>query len=421
MHSVAPADPSGAVAVGAGPFRSLRVRNFRLYFLGQGMSMCGTWIQRVAQDWLVLSLTHSGTALGLVMASQFAPILVLSPFGGLVVDRVNRRHLVLCTQMMLATLALVLGLLTLTGTVRLWMVFLLAGALGLVTAVDTPGRQSLLMELVGPEGLRNAASLNAVQVSAANAVGPAVAGGLIAAVSLAGCFLVNAATFGAVICSLLRMNPAALHRTPPVERGPGQVREGLRYVAGTRTLLVPLLMIAVIAALSYEFPVVLPVLATRTFHGGAEIYGLMTAAVGVGAVTAGIVIARGTGVAPLALTGGAVAFGVALALAAAAPTLALEFIALLVLGAAMMCFFTLANSSLQLGSEPVKRGRVMALWAMAYMGTIPLGAPIVGLVTQHAGPRWGLLLGAAVAVLTGLLGGASLLSRRQSTYTRARV
>jgi MFS family permease len=400
--------PAGALA-GTGAFRSLRVRNFRLYFVGQGLSMCGTWAQRVAQDWLVLTLTHSGTALGLVVAAQFGPILAAGPFAGLVVDRMDKRRLVIVTQALLALQALALGMLTVLGVVQVWMVFVLAVTLGALTALDTPGRQSLLMELVGAQELRNAASLNAVQVSVANAVGPAAAAALIATTGLGGCFLANAATFTAVIGSLLRMDARDLQRTPPVTRAGGQIREGLHYVLGTRTLFTPLFMIAAISALAYEFPVVLPVLASSTFGAGPTVYGAMTTAVGIGAVASGLVLARGTGAPPIMLVSSALAFSLALLAAAAAPSVALEFIALLAVGAAMMWFFSLGNLSLQLNSLPAMRGRVMSLWAMAYMGMIPLGGPVVGLVTQHAGPRWAFVLGAAAAAACAVFGALSLL------------
>jgi MFS family permease len=391
-------------------FASLDNRNYRRYISGQSVSLIGTWMQTVAQSWLVLQLTDSGTALGLVVALQTLPVLLLGPYGGVVADRVDKRRLMIGLQAMMGALALVLGVLTITGRVTLWQVFALAFLLGLNNCFENPARQSFILEMVGPDRLRNAVSLNSVMVNVARAVGPAVAGLVIAAGGTGICFLINAVSFGAVVLSLTTLDTSALRPSRPAARAPGQLREGLRYVASTRELGVPLLMMAVVGCLAYEFQIVLPVLARQTFSGGAEVYGLMTGAMGVGAVVGGLyVAARGrTGTAAMAHS--AVAFGVALAAAALAPSLPVELVALAVVGGVSVGFLSKGNSTLQLTAAPSMRGRVMALWAVAFLGSTPIGGPIAGVVSDHLGGRGGLALGAAACLLAAAMG--ALVQRR---------
>ncbi|MFD1814730.1 MFS transporter [Rhodococcus gannanensis] len=392
-------------------FAALTVPNFRRYFAGQAVSMAGTWMQAVAQSWLVLELTGSATALGYVVALQTLPVLVLGPYGGVVADRIDKRRLMIGLQSMMGLLALVLGLLTVTGAVELWHVYVLAFLLGLNNCFENPARQAFVLEMVGPDVLRNAVSLNSVLVNAARAVGPAIAGIVIAAGGLGVCFLLNAASFVAVVLSLIRLDVDALRPSPPAARAPGQLREGLRYVAGEPTLFVPLLMMALVGCLAYEFQVVLPVLAQDSFGGDASVYGFMTAAMGVGAVVGGLfVAARGRTGLP-ALIGTSLVFGVVIAAAALAPTLWLELFALLLVGAGSVAFLSIGNSTLQLEAEPHMRGRVMALWSVAFLGSTPIGGPIAGAVSQHLGARVGLLMGAVTCVVAGLLG--LLVVRRQ--------
>lgn len=393
-------------------FASLSNPNFRLYFGGQAVSMVGTWMQAVAQSWLVLQLTGSGTALGFVVALQTLPVLLFGPYGGVVADRLDKRRLMIGLQAMMGVLALVLGLLTVTHTVTLWQVYLLAFLLGMNNCFENPARQAFVLEMVGPADLRNAVSLNSVLVNAARAVGPAVAGIVIAAGGLGICFLLNALSFVAVVVSLVRLDVAALCPSPPVRRSPGQLREGLGYVGRTPELLIPLLMMALVGALAYEFQVVLPVLARETFGGGAEVYGFMTAAMGAGAVVGGLyVAARGrTGV--RALSTSAVVFGVLIAAAAFAPTLWLELVALAFVGAASVGFMATGNSTLQLGADPSMRGRVMALWSVAFLGSTPIGGPIAGFVAEEFGGRAALAMGAASCLVAAGL--ALLVARRRA-------
>ena len=406
-----------AVAIGRRTFASLASPNYRRYVAGQGISLVGTWMQTVAQGWLVYSLTGSGTAIGLLLAVQMLPVLVLAPYGGLVADRLDKRRLMVGVQSALAVLALALGLLTVSGAVRLWHVFAFAALLGIATAFDNPARQSFVTELVDPGDLRNAVSLNSVLVNAARAVGPAIAGVLIATVGVSACFLINASSYLAVIASLLLLDRAALRPSTPAPRERGQVRAGIAYAARTPELAVPLVMMALIGSLAYEFQVVLPVVARETFGGGPEVYGVMTGAMGAGAVVGGLVAATRGRVGTRAVIASGCAFGLAILLAALAPTLAAELGALAIVGAASVTFLAAGNSTLQLASVPEMRGRVMSLWAVAFLGSTPIGGPIAGFVAEHAGGRASLLLGSVACFAAAALG-ALLLARGGQTPSR---
>jgi MFS family permease len=374
-------------------FAALAVPNYRRYFIGQATSLIGTWMQMAAQSWLVLSLTGSATALGVIVALQTLPVLVLGPYGGVIADRVDKRRLMIVLQTAMGLQALILGVLTITGAVRLWEIGVLAVVLGLNNAFENPARQSFVLEMVGADTLRNAVSLNAVQVNVARAVGPAVAGVLIATVGLGECFLINAASFVAVVGSLISMDRSALRPTPPAPRAAGQLRQGLRYAAATREIAVPLLMMCLVGTLAYEFQVSLPVMARHALHSGAEGYGFMTSAMGLGAIVGGLVVAaRGhTGLRPVTIA--ALAFAIALALAALAPSMAVELLALALVGGASVSFMSTGNSTLQLAADPAMRGRVMALWFVALQGSTPIGGPLVGAIITLGGARTGLGVG----------------------------
>ena len=394
-------------------FASLRTPNYRRFFAGQAVSLVGTWMQTVAQAWLVLELTGSGTALGLVAAAQFLPILLLAPYGGVLADRLDKRRILIATQCALGAMALTLGILTATGAVRLWMVVVLALALGVATAIDNPARQAFAQEMVGAGGLRNAVSLNSVLVNTARAVGPAVAGVLIVTVGTGPCFLVNAASYVAVVVALMGMDVGALRPTPREDRAPGQVRQGLRYVAHTPDLLVPLMMLAVVGTLAYEFQVVLPLLATGPFGGGAGTYGLLTSAMGAGAIVGGLVVAGRGRTGLRALTVASAVFGLAILAAAASPSVGVALVALTVVGAASVTFLAVGNTTLQLTAAPRFRGRVMALWAVAFLGSTPLGAPIVGAVSEHLSPRGGLVIGGLACLAAAGLGALAIARGRR--------
>jgi MFS family permease len=395
-------------------FAALSVRNYRRYYGGQAVSLIGTWMQMTAQAWLVLSLTHSGAALGAVVALQTLPVLLLAPYGGVIADRLDKRKLMIGLQSAMGIQALALGLLTVTSAVRVWQIGLLAALLGLNNAFENPARQSFMLEMVGPDHLRNAVSLNSVLVNVARTVGPAVAGLLIAGVGDGVCFLINAGSFVAVIASLATMDRGALNPTPPTPRARGQLRAGLRYVRSTPALAVPLLMMAAVGCLTYEFQVSLPVMASRGLHVGATGFGFMTAAMGIGAVVGGLLVAaRGkTGTRPLVLA--ATAFGMAMAMATLAPTLAIELLALGLAGGASISFMATGNSTLQLNAAPAMRGRVMSLWFVAFQGSTPIGGPIVGGVMELLGARAGLGLGAITCFAVALCGYAALRAPRRA-------
>lgn len=383
-------------------FSSLRVYNYRLYISGQMVSLSGTWMQRIAQAWLVLKLTDSGTALGLVTALQFLPMLLFGPLGGVVADRVEKRRMLLATQIAAGILALFLGVLVVADVVKLWMVYVLAAALGLVNTVDTPTRQTFVLEMVGREQLPNAVSLNSVMVNLARIFGPAIAGVLITTVGLGLCFLFNAASYLAIVAALLRMRVEELHRTPPQPRKRGQLLEGFRYVRSTPALLAPLLMMGVIGTLAYEFQVVLPLLARFTFHGDAGTFSLMSSFMGGGAVAGGLFVATRHRTEPTALAWTAIVFGVVLLGGAFAPNIWVELLMMVLIGAASISFLALGNATLQLATDSAMRGRVMALWGVAFLGSTPIGGPIIGWIGEHVGPRWAMSVGGVAALASGL-------------------
>jgi MFS family permease len=388
-------------------FAAFSVANYRHYVSGQAISLIGTWMQMTAQSWLVLSLTHSSTMLGGVVALQTIPVLLLAPYGGVIADRVDKRRLMVMLQSAMGIQALILGVLTITGEVRVWQIGILAALLGLNNAFENPARQSFMLEMVGPEHLRNAVSLNSVLVNVARIIGPAVAGILIATLGEGPCFLLNAASFVAVVSSLLTMDLSALNPTKPAARAKGQLREGLRYVRSTPTLAIPLLMMGAAGCLTYEFQVSLPVMASKGLHVGASGYGFMTAAMGVGAVIGGLLVAaRGrTGLFPLVMA--AFGLGVAMLLATIAPDLPFALVALALAGGASISFMSTGNSTLQLNADPSMRGRVMALWFVAFQGSTPIGGPVVGVTMALLGARAGLGLGALTCFVVALAGAAA--------------
>ncbi|MBV9941932.1 MAG: MFS transporter [Solirubrobacterales bacterium] len=392
------------IRAGRVTFAALSVPNYRLYYGGQAVSLAGTWMQMTAQAWLVLTLTHSSTALGLIIALQTLPVLLLGPYGGVIADRVNKRRLMIILQSAMGVQALILGVLTVTGEVQYWQIGVLAALLGLNNAFENPARQSFMLEMVGPEHLRNAVSLNSVMANTARVVGPAIAGILIATVGIGICFLLNAASFAAVIGSLLAMDRTTLNPTMPTPRARGQLRDGFRYVRATPELLIPLMMMGLAGCLTYEFQVTLPVMASRGLHVGSTGFGFMTATMGVGAVLGGLLVAARGKIGLRALVLAAAGFGIALTLATLAPSLPLELAALAFVGWGSISFMSMGNSTLQLTAAPDLRGRVMSLWFVAFQGSTPIGGPLVGWLMAVAGARAGLGLGAATIFAVALLG-----------------
>lgn len=385
-------------------FASLAVYNFRLYFVGQGLSLCGTWMQTVSLSLLVLKLTHSGTQLGFVVAAQFLPVLLFGVYGGVIADRFNKRHVLYFTQSLQGILALTLGLLVVTGAVQVWMVYVVASGLGLATLLDNPSRQTFVIEMVGNDRLKNAITLNSTMVNGARIIGPSIAAILIATIGIGFCFLVNAASYLAVLAALFAMRDSELFPTPPTKREPGQIRAGLRYAWQTPALKSTLLMMLIIGTFAYEFQVILPLFATKTLNGNATTYSLMTVAMGIGAIGGGLYSA-GRGVAtPKQTLLVALLFGVSIMLTALMPDLPLALLVLVLVGALSVLFISIGNTTLQLTSEPSMRGRVMALWAIAFAGTTPIGGPIIGAIADYTNPRVGLLVGGVSAVLAAALG-----------------
>lgn len=394
-------------------FLSLRTRNFRLYFTGQIVSTVGTWMQDVAQTWLVLQLTRSGTAIGLLTAVQFLPVLLGGAWGGLVADRVDKRRLLIGTQAAFGVLALILGVVTVTGLVRVWMVFALALALGIVTMLDNPARRALVFEMVGAEHVPNAVGLSSGVFTLSRAVGPALAGVLIAVVGVGVCFLFNAASYVAAIAAFALMRSGEFYASDPVPREPGQLREGLAYVRRTPALLIPLLMMAVVGTFAYNFRVTLPLMAQRAFGGGAGLFGALYSVMGAGAVAGALFAAHHSHASRRLIVGSALAFGITMAGAALAPVLHLEFALLVAVGAASVIFTSATNSVLMLESAPEMRGRVMALYTVAFLGSTPIGGPVVGLVSQALGARAGLGLGALAALAAAGVAAATVRRHRR--------
>src|SRR5579863_4080116 len=393
-------------------FAALEVPNFRLYLGGQATSLVGTWMQMAAQSWLVLTLTHSATDLGLIVALQTLPVLILGPYGGVVADRIDKRRAMIALQALMGVQALTLAVLTLTNSVQLWEIGALALILGLNNAFENPARQSFMLELVGPDHLRNAVSLNSTMVNVARVIGPGIGGLMIAAVGTGWCFLFNAVSFIAVISSLTRMDTSALSPVTPAPRAKGQLRDGLRYVRHERRLALPLAMAAVVGCLAYEFQVSLPYMAAHGLHVGSAGYGFMTAAMGVGAAVGGLWIAARGRIGSSVLIVAAVGYGASMTLAAIAPDLALELFALALVGAAGVAFMSMTNATLQLRAAPEMRGRVMALWFVSFQGSTPIGGPIVGAVMAGYGARAGLGLGAVACFAVAAAGALALRSLR---------
>jgi MFS family permease len=382
-------------------FKALRVRNYRLYFVGQVISASGTWMHAVALGLLVLSdrLHGSGFNVGIVTALQFLPMLLFGSWGGVIVDRVDKRRLLYVTQAASGVLALALGLLTAVGSITMGEVYLIATLFGMVNLFDNPARQTFVSEMVGHDLMPNAISLNSVVMNSARVIGPAIGGVLIFAVGLAACFLFNAASYVAVIVALFMMRPTELHRRPVVVRAKGQVREGLRYVWSTPGLRDPLLAMAVVGIFAFNFTTTLPLLATHTFGGGAGTYSALMAAMGLGAVIGGLMVAHRSrpSTAMLSLIG--LAFGVMLLAVAAAPTEAVALVALVFMGICSISFISTANATIQLQADPAMRGRVMALFSIAFLGSTPIGAPLVGWIADISNPRVAVLVGGVATLL----------------------
>jgi MFS family permease len=389
-----------------GTFRSLNSFNYRVWAGGALVSNVGTWMQRIAQDWVVLTeLTHNNaTAVGIVMALQFGPQVVLLPLTGFAADHLNLRKLLIATQAAMGVLALGLGILTVAGLLQLWHVYVFALLLGCVTAFDSPARQTFVSELVVEADLSNAVALNSTSFNTARMIGPAVAGILIAAVGSGWVFLINAASFAAVIASLSVLRVHELHVQARAVRGRGSLAEGFRYVWKRPDLKAILLMLFLIGTFGLNFPIFISTMAVTVFHAGANEYGLLTSIMAIGSVAGALLSAGREKPRITLLLGGGALFGVGCGLAAIMPNDWFFGLALVIVGVSAQTFTTTANGTVQLSTEPVMRGRVMAIYLAIAMGGTPIGAPIVGWVADTFGPRWALGVGAAAGFSAALVG-----------------
>lgn len=397
-------------------FRSLRVRNYRLFAAGQVISLTGTWMQRIAQDWLVLQLSHSsGTAVGVTTGLQFLPVLMFGLYGGIIADRYDKRRTLIAAQAAMGALALVLGILDLTHAVTLWQVYVLAFALGVASVFDTPVRQAFVQEMVGPEDLPNAVSLNSATFNSGRVLGPAIAGLLINTIGTGPVFLVNAASFVAVISGLCMMRTDELFAVAPIAKAHGQLRAGLRYVRARDDLLLPILLVGVVGTFGFNFQVTTALIAKITFHRGAGSYGLLGTAFATGSLGGALVAARRSGrssrTRQRTYVLGALVFGLLEVVVGLMPTYLSFAILLLPAGAAALTFTIAANSTVQLGTEPQMRGRVMAIYVLVFLGGTPFGAPLIGYLAEQFGPRSSLVVGGLVSAVAAVACGLWLAHR----------
>jgi MFS family permease len=399
-------------------FRSLAVRNYRLFATGQLISLTGTWMQNVAQDWLVLDLTHrSGTALGITTALQFLPLLLFGLWGGVVADRHNKRRVLVATQTAQGLLALCLGTLVVTGVVQVWMVFTFAFLLGMTTVFDLPARQAFVVEMVGPDDVTNAVGLNSATFNSARIVGPALAGLMIAHGGTPPVFFLNALSYGAVIYGLCIMRESELYGGRVVKRAKGQLRAGLRYVAGRRDLLLPIVLAGVIGMVGLNFQITLALMARNQFHRGAGTYGALSAMLAAGSLAGALLTARRKRPTQRVLVGSAIVFGVLETVLGTMPNIVLFSILLVPTGFAVITFASTALSTVQIGAGEAMRGRVLSVYTLVFIGGTPFGAPLVGWLGQHVGPRASLVAGGIGSLAAGL-GAAAVLFRSSGRTLR---
>ncbi|MEU8539452.1 MFS transporter [Streptomyces sp. NPDC048717] len=393
---------------GKGTFSSLAIRNYRLFFAGAIVSNTGTWMARITQDWLVLSITGSATAVGITTALQFLPMLLFGLYGGVLADRYPKRAILLVSQAALGVLGTILAVLTLTGNVQVWHVYLIAFLLGMVTVIDNPTRQAFVSEMVGPDQLRNAVSLNSANFQSARLVGPAVAGVLIATVGSGWAFLLNGLSFLAPLVGLLMMRTNELHKVERAPRGKGQLREGLRYVAGRPDLIWPIVLVGFIGTFGFNFPIWLTAFSEEIFHVGAGTYGLLNTLMAAGSLAGALLAARRGSTRLRMLVIAAGVFGALEIAAALAPAFWLFALLLVPIGMIGLTVNISANSAVQMATDPIMRGRVMSLYMMVFAGGTPIGAPLLGWVTDSFGPRIGFATGGLVSLLSAVVIGAVL-------------
>jgi MFS family permease len=394
-------------------FASLQVRNYRVFFLGMLVSASGTWMQSVAQGWLVLQLTGSGTQVGLVTAAQFVPMMLGGVWGGVVADRFDKRRTLYVSQTILAIAAGLLAVVTLTGVVQVWMVFACALLTGCGTVIDNPTRQAFVSELVGPDRVANAVALNSAMFNAARIVGPALAGLLILVAGTGTCFAYNSLSYIAVLISLTLLRPDELYRGKPTGKAKGQIRAGLQYAWATPELRSTILLVAIVGTFALNFTVLTPLLVKTTFDAGPGTLGILTSCMGAGSLVGALVAAARAKPTPKVLVGAAGALGVVMLGVAASPTLLVAGFLLALTGAATITFLSTANSTLQLRSSTEMRGRVMSLYLLVFLGSTPIGGPIVGWIAQTFDPRAGFVVGGVASIVGAVLAGSVLLRDRR--------
>jgi len=383
-------------------FRSLRIPNYRLWATGAIVSNTGTWMQRVAQDWLVLTqLTHdSGVAVGITTGLQFAPMLLLAPLAGALADRVDRRRLLMATQSASGLLALILGVLVVTDLATLWQVYVLATLLGIAAACDAPVRQAFVSEMVPVADLPNAVSLNSASFHGGRLIGPGLAGLLINWIGTGPVFLINGLTFGAVVFSLTRMRLGELRPAPRSQERRGGVRAGLAYVGRRPDILLMLAVVGMVGTFGLNFQITTALMARLVFHQGSDGYGLLGSIMAIGSLSGALLAARRSRPTVPLVLGATFAFGVFATIAGLMPTYATFAVALVPVGLSALTVMTAANATVQLSTEPAMRGRVMALYMAIFMGGTPIGAPIIGWAGENFGARWAVILGGLVALAT---------------------
>jgi MFS family permease len=401
-------------------FRAFKVRNFRLYASGAIVSNVGTWMQRVAQDWLVLELTHSGAALGVVTGLQFLPALLLGPYAGVIADRIPKRQLLSYTQVAMGSVALVLGGLTVAGVVQPWHVYLLALLFGVGTAFDAPARQAFVVEMVGRDELANAVGLNSASFNAARLFGPAIAGVLINLIGTGPVIMINGFTYVAVLLSLRMMRVSELHTPKPAAREKGMIRDGMRYLWRRPELMMVLVTVFFAGTFGLNFQMTSALMATEVFHKGAGEYGLLGSVLAIGSLTGALLAARRVRIRARLVIGAAVAFGVAEVVSALMPTYLTFALVLPLVGLTSLTMLTSANATMQLSIEPTMRGRVMALYMTVLMGGTPIGGPFIGWVGEAMGARWSLIVGGGLTVL-GAVGSVLYFSRKRGLAIRPRL
>lgn len=385
-------------------FRSLGVRNFRLFFSGQLVSQIGNWLTLIAQTLLVLKLTNSGIALGLLAAAQFGPVLLFGAFAGLIADRSDKRKLLLVVQTFAMAQSFALATLAFMDRPSVWAIYVIASFGGLATAFDNPTRRSFVVELVPEEEITNAVSLNSALMTGSRIIGPALGGLLVATVGFGWAFLTDGLSYLAVLVALYLIDPTQVRKPPVTERGRGQIREGLRYAMSVAELRVPLIMMAVIGTLAFNFSTVLPLFAVRDLAGSDLTFSLLMSVVSVGSLVGALASARRKDVGVRLVGLAATAFGLSMGVLAITPNQPSAFAVGMVLGFTSITFMTTCTAIVQLRADPMMRGRVLALQAIVFLGSTPIGGPIVGAVSQHFGARWGLAVGAIATIGAGVYG-----------------